>query len=87
MAAKRFGRIAEWKDLTEPDKLITRCGRRFVNRYQMCQNMAVRPSKKVDPIIRSPRFGDEELPWRTPHQRWSHGVEKSDVQEAFNVSR
>ena len=42
---------------------------------------------KADSVIRSPSTGDEEFPLMTPHQRWSHGVEKSDVQEAFNVSR
>lgn len=41
----------------------------------------------VGSVIRSPSTGDEEFPLMTPHQRWSHGVEKSDVQEAFSVSR
>ena len=35
VAAERFGRIAEGKDLTESDELITRCRRRFVDRYRI----------------------------------------------------
>ena len=46
-----------------------------------------RGRKKVDSVIRCPSTGDEELPLVMPHQRWSHGVEKSEVHEAFNVSR
>lgn len=38
-------------------------------------------------VILSPSAGEEELPLMTPHQRWSHGVVKSEVHEAFSVSR
>ena len=43
--------------------------------------------RKHDMVIRSPSTGEEELPLVTPHQRWSHGDEKSEVHEAFSVSR
>ena len=46
VAAERFGRIAERKDPTESDELITCCSRRFVDRYQICQNMTVRAEKE-----------------------------------------
>ena len=88
VAAERLGRVAERKYLTEPEKLTTRCRSRFVDRYQFyVRTWLSGRERKWVPIIRSPRFGDEEFGLRTPHQRWSHGVEKSDVQEALIVSR
>ena len=86
MAAERFERVGGRENLTEWEKPTARRRRSFVVRCQTCQNTSGF-KKKLDSVIRSPRFGDEELGLRTPHQRWSHGAEKSEVQEAFNVSR
>ena len=89
MAAEWLGRLVDGVNLTEREKPTTRCRRCFIVRYEETI-VRIRLSgqrMEEDSSIRSPRFGDEEVLLRTPHQRWSHGAEKSDAQDAFNVSR